>query len=272
MNREAIWSAALAYDKYFKTGCYSIRYPRPNTRSLSLILRYAKRARNILDFGCGHGRYTLPIAEQSRAEIVACDISQEALQGLQSRLLSSAYSRRVKVVKGSYDVIGQYGPFDLVICMFGTLSHLLPKAQRIAALNAFQRSLRKQASSRVVLSVPNSFRRFGAEQEASLRDNNIHKFNSCNTEEGDIRYIRRLGNEGVEMSYHLYSTSTLKNELALAGLDTLSIVPESILTESLVTRYHILGKLDGFCSCISPAFLGYGLLAVAGPSVCPGGK
>ena len=52
-------------------------------------------------------------------------------------------------------------------------------------------------------------------------------------------------------------------ELFDAGFKEVKISAESILPESLVVRYKILGLVDQFLCLILPNKFGYGLLAVA---------
>lgn len=57
------------YDYYYASHEYSRRYPKPNRSTLEFLLRNgAEKAENILDYGCGNGRYALPLLQQTQAQ------------------------------------------------------------------------------------------------------------------------------------------------------------------------------------------------------------
>src|SRR5262249_27606626 len=60
------------YTKYFGSGAYDKRYPRANHFTLEAIRSQTASTSKILDFGCGSGRYTIPLAPYCKT-IVAYD-------------------------------------------------------------------------------------------------------------------------------------------------------------------------------------------------------
>ena len=54
-----------AYEHYFASGHYDRRYPRPNPTVLRLIRRELPPGGNVIDFGCGSGRYLLALRGQA---------------------------------------------------------------------------------------------------------------------------------------------------------------------------------------------------------------
>ncbi len=252
-----------AYEKYYNTGTYSARYPKANTRALGVILGDMSRVNSILDFGCGNGRYVLPLLTSTSATITACDISQSALRELSARFPDGESRSRLKIVCGSSAELESQGPFDLIICMFGTLSHISPRTERIATLRLFASKLSETPDARLVISVPNAFRRFHREQMDNWGQNSTASNSFLPKEAGDIYYHRQLGGEKVLMRYHLYTKTSFMVDLAEAGFSTVKIVPESILPESAVTSNRMIGTLDRLACRILPASAGYGLLATA---------
>ena len=56
------------YDHYFACHDYEKRYPQPNAATLQFLLTHgARQATQILDFGCGNGRYALALLQATEA-------------------------------------------------------------------------------------------------------------------------------------------------------------------------------------------------------------
>src|SRR5215470_14865086 len=79
------------YTKYYGSGDYDRRYPSANHFTLKAIRSaleeiHSKSAptKKILDFGCGSGRYTIPLASHCKT-IVAYDPCPEAINLLKRR-------------------------------------------------------------------------------------------------------------------------------------------------------------------------------------------
>jgi hypothetical protein len=147
--------------------------------------------------------------------------------------------------------------------MFGTLSHISPRSERISTLAFFAKAL-SRSKGRLVISVPNAYRRFLYEQLVPLTERDVDvKAVPLLKEPGDIYYYRHIAEEKILMRYHLYTIASFKADLAEAGLKLDTIVAESILPESAVTSNNVIGTFDKFASQLVPAWAGYGLLAIA---------
>src|SRR5580704_15837906 len=82
-----------SYDRYYETGLYDRRYPVPNRRILELILsELGPAGGRVLDFGCGSGRYALPLAALPGIEVFGYDVSAAAIQELRRRAAWAALS------------------------------------------------------------------------------------------------------------------------------------------------------------------------------------
>jgi 2-polyprenyl-3-methyl-5-hydroxy-6-metoxy-1,4-benzoquinol methylase len=81
VNDQRLAHIADSYDRYYGSGAYHVRYPRPNPASYRSVLEHARSAARILDFGAGSGRYALPILRSTDAFVCAYDISADACSG-----------------------------------------------------------------------------------------------------------------------------------------------------------------------------------------------
>ncbi|MEM8572379.1 MAG: methyltransferase domain-containing protein [Pseudomonadota bacterium] len=241
------------YERYFASGSYDHRYPCPNQRMLRLAESLLPPDGHFIDFGCGSGRYLLNLSGKARIA-AGYDICEAALERLRAALAER--SNRLPVTLLGPDPsdldrhASRHGPADLVLCLFGVLSHIRGRAARRRVLEQLRSQLMPR-TGRLLISVPNRFRRFTREQKAA----------GAGAEE--IHYTRGLNDGSVEMSYRLFDPESLQEELAQAGLEIVSLGAESLLSESTVTRSRLLQAADGKLSAWLPAAWGYGITAVA---------
>lgn len=258
MNPQApAWRAAMQalYDSYFDSQDYDRRYPRPNPGTLAFLLRHgAGQAASVLDFGCGNGRYALPLLAAGAGRLVGCDISQAAIAQFAQRLQDHPARDRVQLVAGSQDDLPAAARFDRILLLFGVLSHLGPRAARIASLRALRQRL--VPGGLLLLSVPSAWRRRpGAFLRSALCERG--------PDPGDIRFDRCIAGREQTFLYHLYSLRGLREELRAAGWQLVACEPESVLPEWLVTQSAACGRIDRALQRMLPAALGYGIRAVA---------
>lgn len=250
-----------AYARYYASGYYDQRYPRPNARSLGAILSQMRDAGSVLDFGCGDGRYTIPLLRMTKAEIFAYDICPRALADLERRLGSERQRSRVTTVLGPTNPMTANRSVDAAIMMFGVLGHIPGRARRIEVLRSIHTTL--APGGRFVVSVPNALRRFRAEQRYHNKLIAAGTPQAPALESGDVVYGRTHNGEHIELFYHLYTVETLLAELADAGFGRIEVMAESILPETVVTRSQVGRAIDDMLHPVVPAALGYGILAVA---------
>ena len=115
---------AVAYDRYFRSGLYDTRYPAPNRWLLRLVLRcIGDRPARLLDFGCGTGRYALPVLAASQAAVIGHDTSEEALRTLRQRGAAAIAAGRLLTVDGPFEaltgLLQRTGPVDVALLAFG---------------------------------------------------------------------------------------------------------------------------------------------------------
>ena len=249
-----------SYDAYLSSGLYDRRYPRPNRRTLRKLLRFMPMDGRFVDFGAGTGRYTLPLMELTRATGVAYDVCPTACRMLAERLDGFVGNGRLVVRNDELKELVEsfrHG-FDLALLAFGVVAHVAGQKERVGLLSSVREMLKPDGV--LVLSLPNARRRFHAEQRAAapmVRDGTL--------EPGDVLYARRSDAGNIQMFYHLFSPTEARHELSSAGFRIESIEPESLLPETTVVGYPLLGRLDDLTCAVAPASAGYGFLIVARP-------
>src|SRR5690242_13830397 len=113
---------AESYDHYYGSGLYDARYPRPNPPTYRSAMRLARASSRILDFGAGSGRYTMPFLRATNAFVCAYDISADACRALEQQAADVDAQRLL--VTADLDAVRAAGPYDLVVALFGVLSHI----------------------------------------------------------------------------------------------------------------------------------------------------
>ena len=264
---------AGSYDRYYASGVYDARYPRPNPPTYRYVLRLAANAARILDFGAGSGRYALPVLQATRAFVCAYDISADALTAAENRASSAGIASDRLLTTTSRDAARSAGPYNLVMSLFGVLSHIEKAEDRIDTLRSMRSML--TAHGRLLLTVPNAVRRFPlhasparqashSSSEPRLRTWTQRHYPSPRL----ITYHHTLDNAERSFPYYLYSRRQLARELAAAGLTLELLETDSILPERNLVRSPQLTPADHALRRLLPTWAGYGLRATcrAGPS------
>lgn len=252
------------YDHYFTCQDYQRRYPTPNSATLNFLLAHgAGTARQILDFGCGHGRYALALLQRTQARVTGYDISLAAIDAFQGLLNNTQFGQRARLLTGPLDVLANCPKFDMVLMLFGVLSHVGGKAARQEAL-LYLRSL-MQPNGKLVLTVPSVWRRRPTELCSAVLRRVIGRAQGVQAEPGNIKFTRVLAGVPHTFFYHLYSVERLRGELRCCGFEVEAMDAESVMPEWLVTQHRILGRADAAVSRLLPAALGYGIRVVARP-------
>lgn len=255
-NSQPTTDLSATYDSYYASNEYHQRYPRPNIGTLAFLERYIiGQCEQILDVGCGDGRYAIPILQRSDAYLIGCDISAAALHAFQNAATKHAIkNERFELLHSSVTQIDKEKFFDAILMIFGVLSHIKNYDERIAMLRNLRRLA--QPGCKLVLSVPSIWRRRPWDLLASV-------FNQEKLPWGDIHFNRKIAGKNQVFPYHLYSVNSLKNELAQAGWCLVACEAESLLPESQITQYNRLGKIDRLAQRLLPASLGYGIRGIS---------
>ncbi|WP_158244254.1 class I SAM-dependent methyltransferase [Trinickia dabaoshanensis] len=256
---------ADTYDRYFQNDGYRARYPRPNPATLEYLLRNgAADAERILDFGCGNGRYALALLARSNAEITAYDISAASLAQFENALSHTPFGERVRLIHGNWSRLGRSPRYDMILMLFGVLSHLGDRATRVAALKRMRGLL--GAHGRLVVSVPSALRRRPRELLKWSLARRMHVALPPLSESGNIYFTRHIDGQPLTFFYHLYSPRQLRGELSEAGYAVQACEAESLLPEWWIAQSRALSGLDRLAARILPPAFGYGIRALAVPA------
>jgi tRNA (uracil-5-)-methyltransferase TRM9 len=262
---------AESYNRYYGSGLYDARYPRPNPPTYRSALRLARTSSRILDFGAGSGRYTMPFLHATNAFVCAYDISADACEALELQAAAAAAGSQRMLITADLDAAQAAGPYDLVAALFGVLSHIEGKENRIDTLGAIRSVLSREGP--LLLTVPHALRRFplhaspeGRDGEGSsgpARARARRYFPSARP----VIYRHHVENEAMPFPYCLYSRRELVSELSAAGFALEVLESDSILPERRLVRRPALAPVDDFLCRLLPSWAGYGLRAIcrAGP-------
>ncbi|MBI2635439.1 MAG: class I SAM-dependent methyltransferase [Parcubacteria group bacterium] len=115
--------------------------------SLHFLKKYLPKKGLILDAGGGPGRYSIALAKLGY-DVVLLDLTPELLQLARKKFKQEKVEKRIKgIVEGSIDDLPEFknNSFDAVICLGGTLSHILAQKAREKAISELARVAKKNA-------------------------------------------------------------------------------------------------------------------------------
>jgi SAM-dependent methyltransferase len=260
---------AESYDHYYGSGLYDARYPRPNPPTYRSALRLARASSRILDFGAGSGRYTMPLLQATNAFICAYDISADACRTLESQAAAAGAGRHRLLVTADLEAARAAGPYDLAVALFGVLSHIEGKQNRISTLSSIRSALSRDGL--LLLTVPHALRRFpfhvssdhrGSQSGASSARAQARRYFPAAR---PVIYRHHVENEPRPFPYYLYSRRELTAELSAAGFTLQTLESDSILPERRLVRRPALAPLDDLLRRLLPTWAGYGLRATCRP-------
>lgn len=250
---------AKAYNEYYGNGLYANRYPKANPNVTDRVLTHTApltETSNILDYGCGNGRYLQQVLEHTLARTIGFDVSEVAIQQAKNQL--QPYQFRVSLFSSRNTLnraLLHTSKVDVALLLFGVLAHIEGKENRREVLSWLFEHL-KSGYGHLLVSVPNRLRRFWWLQ---LK---VYFLRSPKTKEG-ICYERGGDSQKISLYYHLYTCKELIEELEDVGFVIRRVSAESFFPEKWVIRYSWLARLDWMLCEILPAWIGYGILVEA---------
>src|SRR5690349_7379463 len=213
---------AESYDHYYGSGLYDARYPRPNPPTYRSALRLARASSRILDFGAGSGRYTMPFLRATDAFVCAYDISADACRALETQAAAAGVGSHRLLVTADLDAARAAGPYDLAVALFGVLSHIEGKENRIDILSSIRSVLSRDGL--LLLTVPHALRRFPFHVSSDGRGSESSNASSARAQTRryfpsarPVIYRHHVENEARPFPYYLFSRRELISELSAAG-------------------------------------------------------
>lgn len=243
-----------SYDSYYGSGLYDARYPRPNPPTYRCAVRLARASSRILDFGAGSGRYTMPFLHATNAFVCAYDISADACKTLELQATAADVGSQRLLISADFDAVRAAGPYDLVVALFGVLSHIEGRKNRIDTLGSMRSVLSREGV--LLLTVPHAPRRFPLHASSGAQARRY--FPSARP----IIYRHQVENEARSFPYYLFSRRELISELSAAGFALEVLESDSILPERRLARRPALAPVDDLLCRLLPSWAGYGLRAI----------
>jgi tRNA (uracil-5-)-methyltransferase TRM9 len=254
-----------SYDHYYGSGLYDARYPRPNPPTYRSAMRLARESSRILDFGAGSGRYTMPFLRATNAFVCAYDISADACRALE--LQAADVDAQRLLVTADLDAVRSAGPYDLVVALFGVLSHIEERENRIAVLASIRSLLSREGQ--FLLTVPQALRRFPLHVSSDGRGSESTGAPSAGARARryfpsarPVIYRHHVERQERPFPYYLFSRRELTAELSAAGLALEVLESDSILPERRLVRAPALTPVDDLLCRLLPTWAGYGLRAI----------
>jgi hypothetical protein len=176
------------------------------------------------------------------------------------------------LITADLDAVRTAGPYDLVVALFGVLSHIEGKETRIDILSSIRSVLSRDGL--VLITVPHALRRFplhassgaGGGESSGVFSAPAHGrryFPSARP----VIYRHHVENDVRPFPYYLFSRRELTAELSAAGFALEVLESDSILPERRLVSRPALEPVDEFLCRLLPSWAGYGLRAIcrAGP-------
>ena len=185
--------------------------------TMHFLTSYLPRGGLILDAGGGPGRYTIELAKLGY-ELVLLDLTPKMLKIAKRQVKRSEVSNNiVGIIEGCVDLsMFRDGSFDAVICLGGTLSHIVDKKFREMAIEELVRVAKR--GSPIFISV---IGRLGA------LINELVNFPEEIAIKEVFQSIRDTGNYYGGYGFapcHLYLPEELEEELKRRGVNILKVV------------------------------------------------
>jgi hypothetical protein len=208
----------------------------------------------------------MPFLRATNAFVCAYDISADACKALELQAATADAGSQRLLITADLGAVRAAGPYDLVVALFGVLSHIEGRENRIDTLGSIRSVLSREGL--LLLTVPHALRRFplhaspegrGSEDSrAFARVQARRYFPSARP----VIYRHHIENEAMPFPYYLFSRRELISELSAAGFALMVLESDSILPERRLVRRPALTPVDDFLCRLLPSWAGYGLRAI----------
>jgi hypothetical protein len=209
----------------------------------------------------------MPFLHATNAFVCAYDISADACKALELQATAAAVGDQRLLVTTDLDAVQAAGPYDLVVALFGVLSHIEGKRNRIDILSSIRSMLSRGGA--LLLTVPHALRRFPLHVSSGNHGggNGGPPFPQAQGPRyfpfaRPVVYRHYVQNEARPFPYYLFSRRELTWELSAAGFVLEVLESDSILPERRLVRRPALAPVDDLLCRLLPSWAGYGLRAV----------
>jgi SAM-dependent methyltransferase len=134
--------------------------------------RCARTVSDVLDVGCGTGRYLIPLTAAG-FRVTGLDNSPDMLAQCRARL--ERRNLQAALVQSDFTQMAESGAYDAVLCMDSTICYLTESEDIIKTLSLFAHALRPGGV--LVLEILNAFanvQSLGEMQTSEVRDGDLH--------------------------------------------------------------------------------------------------
>jgi hypothetical protein len=209
----------------------------------------------------------MPFLHATNAFVCAYDISADACRALELQAAAAGVGGERLLITADLDTVQAAGPYDLVVALFGVLSHVEGKGNRIDILRSIRSVLGSEGV--LLLTVPHVLRRFPLHTSPGTHSSNGNGESRFRAQASryfpsarPVIYHHYLGNEARPFPYYLFSRRELTSEITAAGLVLETLESDSILPERMLVRRPALAPADGLLCRLLPSWAGYGLRAI----------
>jgi SAM-dependent methyltransferase len=143
---------------HYREPLYYSKAYKSRTGDIAFYRELAARSGGpVLEYGCGNGRITVPMAEQG-VKVVGLDHAAEMLTSFRARLrkLPPQLAASIELVRGDMRKVRLQKRFKLVLCTFNTFLHLYDRADVERFLACVRAHLRRDGRFVFDVSMPSA--------------------------------------------------------------------------------------------------------------------
>ena len=181
-----------------KPNLYDLLYKDVN-EDIKMYIKILKNYKNILEFGCGTGRVTIPLANDNHF-VEAVDISESMLNGLKEKINKDINLKdKIKPVLGDMCDYKGSNLYDAIIIPLTSFNYLMTEKEQIDCLKTVENNLKKGGIALIELLSEKTFLEVNSSDDyvyisdIKINENQYYKYyrkTKLNLEKRDIRQDR----------------------------------------------------------------------------------
>ena len=140
-----------------KPNLYDLLY-QDVMEDISMYIKLLKGCQNILEFGAGTGRITIPLAENGY-NVDAVDIEPDMLEVLSDKIVKDAnLNKKIKVILGNMCGYESGKQYDAVIIPLTSFNYLLTEEEQLDCLKSVKNNLKDNGYAIIELLSKNTYK------------------------------------------------------------------------------------------------------------------